>query len=431
MAALLVGCGSSGVRSDGGQDAAPDLGLGGGGASGRTGGGIGGAGTAGSSFDGGRGDDAGMQPMDAGPRPLDGGGSIRSLSIRTNDLVFDPKRGLLYATTNLAPDAGVVLSIDPVSMTVTAELPVGGIPGVLAISDDASALYVEIHAPTQSLGTDSVRRIDLASMTAGPLVSLSSNSSNLTAGQIVPVPGSSTRYVVSLRQPGFTPDFGGLALYDGTTLLSRLDPFFGNGESITFADPSTLFGCSNNQSPSELDQYSVTTTITPVPGIKLNGVITAGQRTRITFNNGWIFANDGQTLSAKTLAVVGTYYDSILAQYSHAAALPDPDGANVWFLRATDPSKAALLDFDRTTFQLRRSISLFPAPDDLDFPNATALVRWSPNGFAFRTSSDVYVMTVPNFVGPDGGVDAGCNNLCTSVGATECAADSTIATCAD
>ena len=89
--------------------------------------GIGGAGTAGSSFDGGGSGDAGAQPMDAGAetadagaRPLDGGGSIQFLSINTNDLVFDPKRGVLYATTNLAPNAGVVLSIDPVSMTVTA-----------------------------------------------------------------------------------------------------------------------------------------------------------------------------------------------------------------------------------------------------------------------------------------------------------------------
>jgi hypothetical protein len=33
--------------------------------------------------------------------------------------------------------------------------------------------------------------------------------------------------------------------------------------------------------------------------------------------------------------------------------------------------------------------------------------------------------------GHDGGVDAGCNNPCTSLGTTECAANSTIATCAD
>jgi len=411
------------------------VGGGGTGAGGRGGPlGTGGAGTAGSSPDGGGSGDARAEAADAGPRPLDGGGSIQSLSIETNDLVFDPKRGVLYATTNLAPDAGVVLTIDPVSVTVTAALPVGGIPGVLAISDDASALYVGINTPAApptpfpgTDGGDSVRRIDLASMTAGPLVSLGSNAiSKLTAGQIVAVPGSSTRYVVSLRQPGFTPDFAGLALYDGSTRLSQLDSFYGSGDSITFGDPSTLFGCSNDQDPSELIQYSVTTAITPAPGIKVSGLLTGGQKTRITFDGGWIFANDGQTVNAKTLAAVGTYDDTFLAQYSQAAALPDPDGANVWFLGA-----AALLDFDRTTFQLRRSISLAPVADDGDLQNATALVQWSPTGFAFRTFSKVYVMTVPKVAGLDGGVDAGCNNPCTSVGTTECAAGSTIATCTD
>ena len=58
--------------------------------------------------------------------------------------------------------------------------------------------------------------------------------------------------MVSRRQPGFQPDFAGLALYDGNTLLAQLDSFFGSADSIAFIDRSTLIGCSNLQSPSEL-----------------------------------------------------------------------------------------------------------------------------------------------------------------------------------
>ena len=121
-----------------------------------------------------------------------------------------------------------MLTIDPVSGTVTRALPVGNFPSVLAISDDGSALYVGIARPLrphtpQIDGADSVRRIDLASMTAGPPVSLGMNLlSKLSAGQIAAVPGSSTRYMVSRRQPGFQPDFAGLALYDGNTMLARV-----------------------------------------------------------------------------------------------------------------------------------------------------------------------------------------------------------------
>jgi hypothetical protein len=78
-----------------------------------------------------------------------------------------------------------------------------------------------------------------------------------------------------------------------------------------------------------------------------------------------------------------------------SAVLPDADGANVWFLRGPD---RVLLDFDRTTFLLRRSISLDPVSADVDLRlgNASALVRWSPTGLAFRTISAVYVLTVPD-----------------------------------
>lgn len=192
----------------------------------------------------------------AGTQPIDGGGPTRSIPLSTNDLVFDSTRGVLYASMNPTSDGGnSVLTIEPASGTVTLALPVGGLPSVLAISDDCSALYVGISTPAapptptpQIDRADSVRRIDLASMTAGPPVSLGKNHiAELSAGQIAAVPGSSTQYMVSRRQPGSIPDFAGLALYEGNTMLAELDSFFGSGDSIAFIDHSNLIGCSNHQ----------------------------------------------------------------------------------------------------------------------------------------------------------------------------------------
>jgi hypothetical protein len=335
----------------------------------------------------------------ASTRPLDGGGTIQSLPLSTIDLVSDSTRGVLYATTNLGPDAGTVLTIDPASAMVTGSLPVGGIAGLLAISDDGSALYVGIHTPAgpptpfpETEGGDTVRRIDLASMTAGPAVSLGSNViSKLGAGQIVAVPGSSTRYMVSRRQPGFQSDYAGLALYDGTTLLAQLDSFYGSGESIAFIDRSTLVGCSNLLSPSELIRYGVTSTAI-TPGTYVRDVIDGAARTRIAFGSGWIFASDGHAVNAATLAPLGRYGGALIAGNSVGAPIPDPDGANVWFLSYTTTGMA-LLDFDRTTFQLRRTISLGPLTD---LSNLSGLVRWSPTGFAFRAFETVYLIKLPN-----------------------------------
>jgi hypothetical protein len=379
-------------------------GAAGGGASGKGGGagdaGVGDAAGGGASGKGGSGGGAGGAG-DAGTQPIDGGGPIRSIPLSTNDLVFDSTRGVLYASMNPTADGGnSVLTIEPASGTVTRALPVGGLPSVLAISDDCSALYVGISTPAapptptpQIDGADSVRRIDLASMTAGPPVSLGKNHiAELSAGQIAAVPGSSTQYMVSRRQPGSIPDFAGLALYEGNTMLAELDSFFGSGDSIAFIDHSTLIGCSNHQYPSELIRYSVSSTAI-TPGNSVEDLLAGGGRTRIAFGSGWIFASDGHAVNAATLESLGSYDDPLIGNYSNLAPFPDPDGANVWFLA---PTSMVLLDFDRTTFQLRRTISLGPVTDDLDLSNASSLVRWSPTGFAFRTYEKLYLINLPN-----------------------------------
>jgi hypothetical protein len=349
---------------------------------------------------------SGGQGVDGGVLQLDGGGSVQALPIVANDLAFDSTRGVLYATTNLNPDAGVVLSIDPPSAKVTGTLSVGGIPGRLAISDDDSALYVGINTPdTPELfpginGGNTVRRIDLTTMTSGPAVSMGTdNSTKLTAGQIVARPGSSTQYMVSLRQPGVTPDYAGLALYDGTKLLASLSSFYGSGDTIAFATPSVLVGCSNFQSASQLIEFAVNTTIPGMESIKAtsakaSGLITDGQKTQIVTGGGLIFANDGQTVDETHLIQVGTYSDSVLAKYPGPAPVLDPNGMDVWFLRTADPSHPALLDFDRTTYTLRRSISLASLLDSY-IESTTALVQCPPTGFAFLTDSKIYVLTLP------------------------------------
>ncbi len=457
----LMGCGSGGggagtggsLGTGGSAGQAGAAGMGGAagiGAAGKSGGGgAGGAGIAGANGAAGTNGAAGAtgsggQGVDGGVLQLDGGGSVQALPIVANDLAFDSTRGVLYATTNLNPDAGVVLSIDPPSAKVTGTLPVGGIPGLLAISDDDSALYVGINTPdTPELfpgidGGNTIRRIDLTTMTPGPAVSMGTNTSTtLTAGQIVARPGSSTQYMVSLRQPGFTPDYAGLALYDGTKLLASLSSFYGSGDTIAFATPSVLVGCSNFQSASQLIEFAVNTNTIPgmesitATSAKASGLITDGQKTQIVTGGGLIFANDGQTVDETQLIQVGTYSDSVLAKDPGPAPVLDPNGTDVWFLRTADPSQPALLDFDRTTYTLRRSISLASLADSY-IESATALVQCPPTGFAFLTDSKIYVVTLPKDAGAsDGGVDAGCNDVCTTPGATECAANSTIATCAD
>lgn len=369
---------------------------GGAGRSGGTAGDSGGAGSGGVPASGGASGAGGLGGA-AGAQQIDGGATVQSLTLSTNDLVFDSKRGVLYASMNRTANAGnSVVTIDPASGTATQALPVEGLPTVLAISDDCSALYVGISTPAapptatpQIDGADSVGRIDLASMTPGPLVSLgTNNTSKLSAGRIAAVPGSATQYMVSRREPGLQPDFAGLALYDGVTLVAQLDSFYGGGDSIAFIDHSTLVGL-RYSSPSELIRYHLTSTAI-TPGTYVEGVIAGVSGIQIAFGSGWIFASDGHALNATTLEPLGKYGDGLISSYPTAAPIPDADGATVWFVGSTNGS-TSLLSFDRTTFQLRRKISL---PSALS--NASPLVRWSPTGFALRTYDKVYLITLPN-----------------------------------
>jgi hypothetical protein len=347
--------------------------------------------------------DAGAPPVDAGgPMALDGGGSIQALPYTTNDLVFDPKRHVLYASLDAMPAAGHgVLIIDPATATVTGAFPVDGFPSFLAISDDASALYVGITTAGNPAGAfwevdggDSVSRIDLASMTVGPPVSMGTFR---TAGQIAAVPGSSTQYVVSRRQPGVTPDFAGLALYDGAMLLTETSIVLG-GDAIAFSNPSTLFAFAD-ESPSDFMRLSVTPTAITA-GKDVRGLIDSGNP-RMIVNGGLIFVNDGHVVSAATMAALGSYNSSASllsggAVPASAAFLPDADGANVWFVHNDQNGFFFLFDFDRATFLLRRKISLALVMGDYDLANARPLVQWSPTGLAFRTFNAVYLLTVPN-----------------------------------
>src|SRR5262249_55506848 len=135
------------------------------------------------------------------------------------------------------------------------------------------------------------------------------------------------------------------------------------------------FSCSNYESPSDLLRLGVTSTaITTTKDVR--GLITDSQQTRLIANGGLIFVNDGRVVSAAPMAALGSYSSSATPLSGgpvlvSAAFLPDPDGANVWFVHNDQIGLFFLLDFDRTTFLLRRKISLAPVMADFDLSNAS------------------------------------------------------------
>lgn len=338
-------------------------------------------------YDGG----SGWQSVDGGVMTdtlVDGGtpdgglSAVACLELSTSDLVLDPVRSVLYAsvTSTSATFGNSVVRVDPSSVTVTGTVFAGSNPGALAISDDGASLYVGLD------GTASVMRFDPATGYHDPPVYLGATTYDgpRTAREIRAVPGSATRYVVSRRTTGYSPSFAGLALFTGSRLVGEWNGFVG-GESVAFVNASVLYGYNNEDTGFDLYEFAVTSTGLEA-GADTQSLIT-GFNTTISAQGGWVFATSGQAVDGLTMQPVGQY----------AASGPlwaTGDGSDVWFLTAPGASSTTptLLDFQRSTFLLRRSIALPSGISGQASP--LSLIGWSANGFALRTSSAVCIVNV-------------------------------------
>jgi YVTN family beta-propeller protein len=119
---------------------------------------------------------------------------VRTISLVTSDLVYDATRGKLYASVpaSVGSQGNSIAVIDPVTAAVETYIPVGSEPNALALSDDGRYLYVGLD------GSWSIRRVDLATLAAGPEFALGVDPSGepLTAVRIRSVPGSAGVIVV-------------------------------------------------------------------------------------------------------------------------------------------------------------------------------------------------------------------------------------------
>src|SRR6185436_4263139 len=93
---------------------------------------------------------------------------IRQISLTTNDLVYSPSSGRIYASvpSSAGSSGNSLKAIDPTTGLVTSSTFVGSEPNHLAISDDGHSLYVSLD------GSFSVRRFEALTNTPGTQFSM-------------------------------------------------------------------------------------------------------------------------------------------------------------------------------------------------------------------------------------------------------------------
>lgn len=184
------------------------------------------------------------------PDPADTASPPRSFSIHpagrhvlrfdVGDFLWDAVRQQLYvsilSTDSLYPNR--LIALDPMTGDVLRSVFVGSNPTRLAISDDASVLYVALD------GAAAIRRIDLATFTAGLQfpVGLYNNTSEIVYANDIEVrPGHSGTIAVTVQMHGFN-GWGGateVTMFD-EGVPRKLSTW--GGTTIEFTGPDTLYG---------------------------------------------------------------------------------------------------------------------------------------------------------------------------------------------
>ncbi len=248
---------------------------------GRSGGGMSAGGASGS----------GCAPGSAGA--LDVGMMPVCVGLQANALVADPTRGKLYVavgkTDAIHPSELLVMNAEDAS--IEASVAVGANPDSLALSDDATRLWVGLH------GSYTVREVDLtvsppAPGAEYPVPPLSFETQGVYAGRMVVLPGSTESIALTLRcDQGCSAE---VAVMDSGVPRPK---HVGNLSKLATGPAGYVFGYNDldtgyDFAPLALDASGPTAT-------DVEGLID-GFGTEITYDTGYVFASSGQVLDVST-----------------------------------------------------------------------------------------------------------------------------------
>ncbi len=325
--------------------------------------------------------------------PTPGGGSsvsypligYLSIPLTVSALTVDPVGGLLYAAipASASQNPSTIIPINPATGTMMTPIAVSSDPQRLAISGDGSELYVATSAGI-------LQRISLKTLAIEKTFNLPVDSEwgQTYAQEMHVVPGSPQSIVVELFVH-VDPAEDGAALYNDSGLVNWLpgeaptkSPL--QMDSFTFTSATSIYGLpESNTFFTELQVNS--------GGLSYSGGgagETNQQNGSIVRSDGTLlYTNSGQVWNPTSQALLGTYLESSGSQLFYTASVvPDTANGRTYFLDGDagyHGSESLDIDvYDQATYSLMGTVPFLSSYS----PDATDLVRWGTNGFAFRNS---------------------------------------------
>lgn len=316
----------------------------------------------------------------------------RSVPIATNDIIYNPVDGMIYASTPSAAGAigNSISSIDPNTGDIGFSVFVGSEPNTLAVSDDGSTLYVGLDGSAQ------VRRFDIASQTAGIQFGLGDGGSGRFRypQDIEVLPGSVDAVAVSLWFSSGSPRYAGVAIFDdGVARPTEVPGFSGTGSHIGLIEFSAvverLYGGSVEANPTRFTRMDVDANGVSIVDTTEDLIPGAFGNREIVFDAGLIYTTQGGLIDPEGRTLVATF--QLPSSGSLPFLRPDSSAMQVHYI-TTDRSNGApaITTFDDTTF-----IRLWTLALDGISGTPSRLLRWGVDGLAFRTENEVVILRHP------------------------------------
>ena len=281
------------------------------------------------------------------------------LPLATNDLVYDATRGVLWASI---PSTGgpllgnSIVSVNPYTGVLGMPLWVGSEPGKLALSTDASTLWIALR------GSPSIRKVSLITMTLSPVQPYFPGGwgSNVYANSLAVAPGSASTVAVAA---------GFVTIYDNA--VARANAGTTGANSLAFgATSSTLYGYGYGGGLSifTVGATGITNTKTPPNS--------GSYSNDLRYDKGRLYLTSGQVLDGTTGNLLGKFA-------APGPVAPDSKLGRAFTLNSSSSfgTPDQVTAFDINTFLPLGSFGVGGL--DTSFNSPSSLVRWVMTAWHF------------------------------------------------